>query len=387
MHGHSIAFHPTPLSALHSTLSCILSLYPIRSCQYSPPLSPALTSPSPSPSPILSQTPTPPPPPPPRRPLPSPPFSSLTWQALGPLRYYHGLLGLHTSSTSVLVADSCLWRSPSPPRPVELSQASPYDARLVLVPAILLVLVLVLELVSRGDRSARRPIVASLPEASVRISRLRSRWPSHARAAQQLPLARRACDRTSSRSCIHPATSPSSPPTLPLHITGLAFSRTEVCARTFAACVGSTCGNVHRHRHRLCVCGSRRTRTSHLSTACPTICRAASRDCHRPSPALALQRHLATHWPHRDSVPNAPGTHSASSAARSLRTAGMYSMHPVQALSNGGIGNGIMDPSGTINPAALNSAGMTCPLPSNARARKVVRRCTTSATAVAETAH
>ncbi|KAF2018683.1 hypothetical protein BU24DRAFT_430835 [Aaosphaeria arxii CBS 175.79] len=35
----------------------------------------------------------------------------------------------------------------------------------------------------------------------------------------------------------------------------------------------------------------------------------------------------------------------------------MYSMHPVQAMSNGGIGNGIMDTSGTINPAALNSAG------------------------------
>ncbi|PVI08550.1 hypothetical protein DM02DRAFT_510464 [Periconia macrospinosa] len=36
----------------------------------------------------------------------------------------------------------------------------------------------------------------------------------------------------------------------------------------------------------------------------------------------------------------------------------MYSMHSVQALSNGGsIGNGIMDPSATINPAALDSAG------------------------------
>ncbi|KAF2120741.1 chromatin remodelling complex Rsc7/Swp82 subunit-domain-containing protein [Lophiotrema nucula] len=33
----------------------------------------------------------------------------------------------------------------------------------------------------------------------------------------------------------------------------------------------------------------------------------------------------------------------------------MYSMHPVP-LTNGGLGNGIMDPSGTINPAALNSA-------------------------------
>jgi hypothetical protein len=32
-------------------------------------------------------------------------------------------------------------------------------------------------------------------------------------------------------------------------------------------------------------------------------------------------------------------------------------MHPVQTLSNGGIGNVIMDPTGTINPAALNSAG------------------------------
>ncbi|KAF2869878.1 chromatin remodelling complex Rsc7/Swp82 subunit-domain-containing protein [Massariosphaeria phaeospora] len=36
----------------------------------------------------------------------------------------------------------------------------------------------------------------------------------------------------------------------------------------------------------------------------------------------------------------------------------MYSMHPVQTLSNGGIANGIMDPSGTINPAALGSAGV-----------------------------
>ena len=32
-------------------------------------------------------------------------------------------------------------------------------------------------------------------------------------------------------------------------------------------------------------------------------------------------------------------------------------MHPVTALTNGGIGNGIMDGSGTINPAALNSSG------------------------------
>jgi hypothetical protein len=37
----------------------------------------------------------------------------------------------------------------------------------------------------------------------------------------------------------------------------------------------------------------------------------------------------------------------------------MYSMsHPVSALSNGGLGNGMMDGSGTINPAALNSSGM-----------------------------
>jgi len=32
-------------------------------------------------------------------------------------------------------------------------------------------------------------------------------------------------------------------------------------------------------------------------------------------------------------------------------------MHPVHPMSNGGIGNGIMDASGTINPAALNPAG------------------------------
>ncbi|KAF2706828.1 hypothetical protein K504DRAFT_385358 [Pleomassaria siparia CBS 279.74] len=35
----------------------------------------------------------------------------------------------------------------------------------------------------------------------------------------------------------------------------------------------------------------------------------------------------------------------------------MYSIHPVQTLSNGGIGNGIMDPTGTINPATLNPPG------------------------------
>ncbi|KAF2856110.1 hypothetical protein T440DRAFT_98108 [Plenodomus tracheiphilus IPT5] len=36
----------------------------------------------------------------------------------------------------------------------------------------------------------------------------------------------------------------------------------------------------------------------------------------------------------------------------------MYSVHPVQVMSNGGIGNGIMDhPSGTIDPSALNAAG------------------------------
>lgn len=33
-------------------------------------------------------------------------------------------------------------------------------------------------------------------------------------------------------------------------------------------------------------------------------------------------------------------------------------MHPVQTMSNGAMGNGVMDPSGTINPAALDSAGM-----------------------------
>lgn len=44
----------------------------------------------------------------------------------------------------------------------------------------------------------------------------------------------------------------------------------------------------------------------------------------------------------------------------------MYSVHvqqhhPLQTMSmpNGGIGNGIMDPSGTIDPSALNAAG-TC---------------------------
>ncbi|KAF2189792.1 hypothetical protein K469DRAFT_48116 [Zopfia rhizophila CBS 207.26] len=36
----------------------------------------------------------------------------------------------------------------------------------------------------------------------------------------------------------------------------------------------------------------------------------------------------------------------------------MYSMHPVSALTNGGIANGIMDGSGTINPAALSGSGV-----------------------------
>ncbi|KAF1968633.1 hypothetical protein BU23DRAFT_259903 [Bimuria novae-zelandiae CBS 107.79] len=37
----------------------------------------------------------------------------------------------------------------------------------------------------------------------------------------------------------------------------------------------------------------------------------------------------------------------------------MYSVHPVQSMSNGAIGNGLnMDPSGTINPAALNPADL-----------------------------
>jgi len=40
----------------------------------------------------------------------------------------------------------------------------------------------------------------------------------------------------------------------------------------------------------------------------------------------------------------------------------MYSVHvqyPLQTMSmpNGGIGNGLMDPSGTIDPSALNAAG------------------------------
>jgi hypothetical protein len=38
-------------------------------------------------------------------------------------------------------------------------------------------------------------------------------------------------------------------------------------------------------------------------------------------------------------------------------------MQPVQAVANGPIGNGIMDPSGTINPQALNSTGLVGPPP------------------------
>lgn len=41
-------------------------------------------------------------------------------------------------------------------------------------------------------------------------------------------------------------------------------------------------------------------------------------------------------------------------------------MHPVTALTNGGIGNGMMDGSGTINPAALNSQGALGGPPSSA---------------------
>ncbi|OCK73926.1 hypothetical protein K432DRAFT_410296 [Lepidopterella palustris CBS 459.81] len=40
------------------------------------------------------------------------------------------------------------------------------------------------------------------------------------------------------------------------------------------------------------------------------------------------------------------------------------SHHPVSALTNGGIGNGMMDGSGTINPAALNSSGVLAAPPS-----------------------
>lgn len=36
----------------------------------------------------------------------------------------------------------------------------------------------------------------------------------------------------------------------------------------------------------------------------------------------------------------------------------MYSVHPVQIMSNGGIGNGIMDPHGTIDPSALSPPGL-----------------------------
>ncbi|KAL6706478.1 hypothetical protein ACN47E_005417 [Coniothyrium glycines] len=36
----------------------------------------------------------------------------------------------------------------------------------------------------------------------------------------------------------------------------------------------------------------------------------------------------------------------------------MYSVHPVQVMSNAGMGNGIMDPHGTIDPSALNPAGL-----------------------------
>lgn len=45
-------------------------------------------------------------------------------------------------------------------------------------------------------------------------------------------------------------------------------------------------------------------------------------------------------------------------------------MHPVQALSNGAIGNGIMDPSATINPAALSSAGRPPSPPRRGDARR-----------------
>jgi len=42
----------------------------------------------------------------------------------------------------------------------------------------------------------------------------------------------------------------------------------------------------------------------------------------------------------------------------------MYSVHayPLPAMANAGIGNGLMDPSGTIDPSALNAAG-TCARP------------------------
>ena len=41
----------------------------------------------------------------------------------------------------------------------------------------------------------------------------------------------------------------------------------------------------------------------------------------------------------------------------------MYSVHPVHAMSNGTLPNGIMDPAATIDPSALSPPGTTGPLP------------------------
>jgi hypothetical protein len=52
----------------------------------------------------------------------------------------------------------------------------------------------------------------------------------------------------------------------------------------------------------------------------------------------------------------------------------MYSVHayPLPAMANAGIGNGLMDPSGTIDPSALNAAG-TCARPHLSRRRDVAQ--------------
>jgi hypothetical protein len=52
-------------------------------------------------------------------------------------------------------------------------------------------------------------------------------------------------------------------------------------------------------------------------------------------------------------------------------------------MSNGGIGNGIMDPSGTIDPSALNAAGTILHVSSRVQALRARRTTTTRRVAAA----
>jgi hypothetical protein len=102
--------------------------------------------------------------------------------------------------------------------------------------------------------------------------------------------------------------------------------------------------------------------------------RAPSRPPHLPfatTPNAPTATHTRRESPPRRRRPTPIGPHLSSIATRApslvrpadSRRLGMYSVHvhPAPTMSNGGIGNGIMDPSGTIDPSALNAAGTSAP--------------------------